>query len=134
MLNRFIGAVAFAATFPACAATYYVAPTGSDAAAGTEAAPWQSFAHAQAAAQPGDTVYFRGGRYVYTHATTTCASRRATVAGIVLQLSNHLQGHATIVEADFWPAFLVIGLFSVASVPISGKLPRNAGLELSRGK
>lgn len=57
-----------------------------------------------------------------------------TVAGIVLQLSNHLQGHETIVEADFWPAFLVIGLFSVASVPISGKLPRNAGLELSQGK
>jgi len=57
-----------------------------------------------------------------------------TVGGIVLQLSNHVQGHATIVEADFWPAFLVIGLFSMASVPISGRLPRDAGLELSRGK
>jgi MFS family permease len=57
-----------------------------------------------------------------------------TVAGIVLQLSNHLQGHSTIVAADFWPAFVVIGLFSVASVPISGKLPHNAGLELSQGK
>jgi predicted MFS family arabinose efflux permease len=57
-----------------------------------------------------------------------------TIAGLVLQWSNHLQGHATIVEADFWPAFLVIGLFSIASVPVSGKLPRNAGLELSQGK
>ncbi|WP_408153672.1 MFS transporter [Herbaspirillum lusitanum] len=56
-----------------------------------------------------------------------------TIAGLVLQASNYIQGHATIVEADFWPAFVVIGLFSIASVPVSGKLPRNAGLELTRG-
>lgn len=57
-----------------------------------------------------------------------------TIAGLVLQISNHLQGHATIVEADFWPAFLVVGLFSVASVPVTSRLPHNAGLELTRGK
>ncbi|MCS0583179.1 right-handed parallel beta-helix repeat-containing protein [Massilia pinisoli] len=73
---------------PATAATYYVAPTGNDTASGTEAAPWQSFAHAQAMARPGDTVLFRGGRYAYTHATTSCASRRATVAGIVIDKSG----------------------------------------------
>ncbi|WP_051001794.1 MFS transporter [Herbaspirillum sp. YR522] len=56
-----------------------------------------------------------------------------TVAGIVLQLSNHVQGHASIVESDFWPAFLVIGLFSIASVPVTRRLPPNAGVELSRG-
>ncbi|MBW8902204.1 MAG: right-handed parallel beta-helix repeat-containing protein, partial [Massilia sp.] len=55
---------------------------------GTQAAPWQSFAHAQAMARPGDTVYFRGGRYAYTQATTSCASRRATVSAIVLDRSG----------------------------------------------
>ena len=57
-----------------------------------------------------------------------------TIAGLVLQISNHVQGHATIVEADFWPAFLVVGLFSIASVPVTRNLPRNAGLELTRAK
>ena len=56
-----------------------------------------------------------------------------TVAGLVLQISNHLQGHPHIVEADFWPAFLAIGLFSVASVPVTSRLPRNAAAELARG-
>lgn len=57
-----------------------------------------------------------------------------TIAGIVLQLSSFVQGHSTIVESDFWPAFIVIGLFSIASVPVTRRLPANAGLELSRGK
>jgi len=54
-----------------------------------------------------------------------------TIAGLVLQISNAVQGHAHIVEADFWPAFLVVGLFSVASVPVTKRLPRNAGHELT---
>ncbi len=57
-----------------------------------------------------------------------------TIAGLVLQISNYVQGHTSIVESDFWPAFLVVGLFSVASVPVTSRLPRNAGLELSRGR
>nr|WP_276203020.1 MFS transporter [Herbaspirillum rhizosphaerae] len=57
-----------------------------------------------------------------------------TIAGLVLQISNYVQGHATIVEADFWPAFLVVGLFSVASVPVTRRLPHNAGRELTHGK
>ena len=57
-----------------------------------------------------------------------------TIAGLVLQISNYLQGHATIVEADFWPAFLVVGLFSVASVPVTARLPKNAGMELTRSR
>ena len=83
-----VAAACIAAAVPAWGATYYVAPTGNDTAAGTQAAPWQSFAHAQAIARPGDTVYFRGGRYAYTQATTSCASRRATVSAIVLDRSG----------------------------------------------
>jgi hypothetical protein len=56
-----------------------------------------------------------------------------TIAGIVLQISHNLQGHATIVWSDFWPAFLVVGLFSVCSIPVTARLPHDAGDEIARG-
>ncbi|QJE01976.1 right-handed parallel beta-helix repeat-containing protein [Massilia forsythiae] len=80
--------VLFLVAGSAGAATYYVAPNGSDGARGSSDAPWQSIARAQSAAQPGDTVYLRGGRYAYSAATTSCASRRATVSAIVLDKSG----------------------------------------------
>lgn len=72
----------------ATATTYYVAPTGSDSAAGTLNAPWASLARAQSAAVAGDTVYLRGGTYRYTAATTACASRTARVDAITLNRSG----------------------------------------------
>jgi hypothetical protein len=54
----------------AAANVYYVAPTGNDGAAGTQSAPWASITRAQAAAQPGDTVYLRGGTYSFTRANS----------------------------------------------------------------
>jgi hypothetical protein len=72
----------------AAAGTYYVAPNGDDAAAGTLAAPWKSFARAQGAALPGDTVYFRGGAYVYTAGLNACASMTDTVNVITLNKSG----------------------------------------------
>jgi MYXO-CTERM domain-containing protein len=81
------GAV-LAVPLSASAATYYVAPTGNDTAAGTEAAPFASWARAQTAASPGDTVYFRGGRYKYTDATSTCTSTTATINSVVLSKSG----------------------------------------------
>ena len=53
--------VAIFAGAASAAAACYVAPGGSDSAAGTQAAPWATIAHAQSVAQAGDTVYFRGG-------------------------------------------------------------------------
>ena len=70
------------------ATTYYVAPNGSDTAAGSESAPFATWAHAQTAASAGDTVYFRGGRYPYTTATSTCGSTSATVDSVVLSKSG----------------------------------------------
>lgn len=67
---------------------YYVAPGGSDAAAGTQAAPWASIAHAQAVAGAGDTVYFRGGTYTFTHGTGGCTSGTATIDAITLNKSG----------------------------------------------
>ena len=70
------------------ASTYYVAPTGSDGAAGTMAAPWATVGHAQEMAAAGDTIYIRGGQYTYTKGTTTCTSTTATINGIPLNKSG----------------------------------------------
>ncbi len=50
-------------TLPAMAANYYMAPTGSDSAAGTLEKPWKSYKRAQTALKPGDTLFARGGLY-----------------------------------------------------------------------
>jgi hypothetical protein len=70
------------------AATFYVAPDGDDSAAGTLAAPWKSFARAQQGVAAGDTVYFRGGAYVYTAGLNTCAGMTDTVNVITLNKSG----------------------------------------------
>jgi len=57
------GFLALVAPLGAQAATYYVAPTGSDSAAGSQTAPWATIAKAQSMAAAGDTVYFRAGTY-----------------------------------------------------------------------
>ncbi|MEV4049871.1 right-handed parallel beta-helix repeat-containing protein [Amycolatopsis sp. NPDC049688] len=77
-----------AASSPAAGKTYYVAPSGSDSAAGTQAAPWASVAHAQAVAQAGDTVYLRGGTYGYSRANKACASGTDRVDAITLNKSG----------------------------------------------
>ncbi len=69
------------------AATYYVAPNGSDAP-GSRSAPWRTFAKAQAAAQAGDTVYFRGGTYAYAKGVNACRSRTDTVDAILVNRSG----------------------------------------------
>ncbi|HKT03137.1 MAG TPA: right-handed parallel beta-helix repeat-containing protein [Rugosimonospora sp.] len=85
-----IALVASAATTgnAATANVYFVAPGGSDSAAGTQAAPWASIAHAQSVAAAGDTVYFRGGTYTYTHGTVACASETDRVDAITLSKSG----------------------------------------------
>ncbi|MFJ6671185.1 carbohydrate-binding protein [Actinosynnema sp. NPDC091369] len=83
-----LGAVIVPGTAATAGNAYYVAPTGNDSAAGTQAAPWASIARAQTAAAPGDTVYLRGGTYAYTRATTACASRTARVDAITLNKSG----------------------------------------------
>jgi hypothetical protein len=88
MASLLAAAIFLLAALPAFAADYYVAPGGSDGAAGTRAAPWQSAMRAQQGAQPGDTVYFRGGRYVFTAGVNACASRTATVNAVTLDKSG----------------------------------------------
>ncbi len=57
---------------------YYVAPNGDDSNPGTLGAPWATFQHAADAAQPGDTVYFRGGVYALTGETHLTRSGAAS--------------------------------------------------------
>jgi len=45
---------------------YFVSPTGNDSNDGTVEAPFYSLAKAISLAQPGDTIYVRGGTYTYT--------------------------------------------------------------------
>jgi hypothetical protein len=87
--NRGLALLILLAPAPALAAsTYYVAPKGSDSAAGTEDAPWASIAHAQSTVAAGDTVYIRGGTYSITEGTNTCSSQTSTVNAIALTKSG----------------------------------------------
>ena len=54
-----------------------------------------------------------------------------TVSGALVQLTQYLHHHETLQANDFWPAFLGVGLFSVASIPFTARLPRNAAEELA---
>src|SRR5262245_19906877 len=82
------GLLVVLAPLGAKAATYYVAPGGSDSAAGSQAAPLATIARAQAVAAAGDTVYFRAGTYGYSAGTSTCSSQTATINGVVLNKSG----------------------------------------------
>ncbi|MEO8133342.1 MAG: MFS transporter [Betaproteobacteria bacterium] len=53
------------------------------------------------------------------------------VGAYALQLSSDLQGHATIVAADFWPVFIAIAIISAASVFSCLALAPDAGAEIS---
>src|SRR5438552_3044438 len=61
------------------ATTYYVATTGSDTAAGTMAAPFKTIRKGAMVAQPGDTVYLRGGTYNEAVSLTTSGTATAWI-------------------------------------------------------
>lgn len=56
-------------SFPPClnAATYFVAPTGSDTNSGAIDAPFSNITKAVSLVGPGDTIFVRGGIYAYTN-------------------------------------------------------------------
>lgn len=77
-----LGITAFGLSFPGEveATVYFVAPDGNDAVSGTLEMPFRSLKKAEAAAQPGDTVFLRGGTYAFVSATDE--------AGVVLEKSG----------------------------------------------
>jgi EmrB/QacA subfamily drug resistance transporter len=54
-----------------------------------------------------------------------------TIAGGMVQLTQHLHGHAELRENDFWPAFVAVGVLSMLSIPFTARLPANAGQEMA---
>ena len=60
-------------------ASWYVATWGNNAAAGTLAAPFESIEKAAEVAQPGDTVYVRGGTYHETIRPWSSGTRGAPI-------------------------------------------------------
>ncbi|MFD8385592.1 hypothetical protein ACFV2X_44970, partial [Streptomyces sp. NPDC059679] len=55
---------------------------------GNSGGPWASIAHAQSVVGAGDTVYFRGGTYSYTHGINSCKSQTDRVDAITLNKSG----------------------------------------------
>lgn len=55
--------ISLAFAVDAAAATYYIAPTGSDSNPGAASAPWRTFSFALAKLKPGDTLLLRDGTY-----------------------------------------------------------------------
>ena len=68
----------------ALAAEWFVSPTGSDSAAGTEAAPWRTIQHAVGEAQAGDTVVLLPGDYGADQGTTNTTVSGYTSANRVV--------------------------------------------------
>ena len=54
----------------ASAATYYIAPSGSNSNPGTQAQPFATLQKAHDVAVAGDTIYLRGGTHLYPSMTT----------------------------------------------------------------
>ncbi len=82
---RKTGAVAFVINFlimtSVFAATYYVSPTGSDNAAGSQSQPFATLQKGNDVATAGDTVYIRGGTYSITTPSTSGAGITITKSG-----------------------------------------------------
>lgn len=56
------------------------------------------------------------------------------VGGLVVQLTHHLAGRDAFQWTDFAPAFVIIGLFSLGSIPVTRRMGADAGAEIARGR
>lgn len=65
-MKRLVVAALIFLTVPSFARVYYTAPGGNDNNAGTITAPWFTLQKAWSVVAAGDTVYMRGGTYVYS--------------------------------------------------------------------
>ena len=114
------------------AATYYVATTGNNAAAGTIGAPWQTVAMALATMVAGDTTYVRGG--TYTEYNLNFA--RSGTAGNVITLKNY-PSETPIIDSGVRvtngrnPIFLLDGVHYITLDGLTLQYGMNANIYLS---
>src|SRR4051794_6366505 len=87
-IRRILAALCIAPFAAAQAATYYVAPDGSDNNTGTKEKPFASWEKGQSAVSAGDTVLFRGGVYTITKAIGSCGSQTDNVNAVNLTKSG----------------------------------------------
>lgn len=106
------------------AANYYVAPGGSDSAAGSLAAPWATLAKAAGAALAGDTVYLRQGAYRETLTAVRSGTATAPIVfrgypgeSAVLAGSDRVTGAWTQYSGNLWR---IDGLPATWSVYVDG--------------
>jgi hypothetical protein len=64
---------------------------------------------------------------LYTMLQQLSLGTGVALGALALQFSNFIQGHRTIVAADFWPAFLFMGVITLASTISCIGLPEAAG-------
>ena len=138
--------VAALVTVDAQANTYYVAATGSNAAAGTIAAPWQTLSYAVAQLNAGDTLYIRAGTYtgvaniidsaLSTVRAGTSWANPITIAGyageaVVLQPPDQHFGIA--LRTDGHEAYLIFQDFTIDMINDSNGAWGGDGVYLSSG-
>lgn len=97
--------VSGSAAVAASASTYYVAPTGSDAATGDVSSPWRTIKKGMEALHPGDVLQVRGG--TYTERATGLDLRRGTAAAPITVRAYPgerpvLRGLLSMYSADYW--------------------------------
>lgn len=103
------------------AATYYVSTTGSDSSNGSVSTPFLTISHGAAVAQPGDTVYVRGGVY---NGLVRISSKGTSTAHI--RLSNY-PGENPVIDGTGTAASTDLVVFSNAQyVDFSGFEVRNS--------
>jgi len=54
-----------------------------------------------------------------------------TLGAFALEGSNWVQGHRTIVAADFWPACIAVAIFALISAYSAFTLPADAGADMA---
>jgi hypothetical protein len=108
---------------PASAATYHVAPGGSDGNSGSATAPWATLQHAADVVGPGDTVLVHDGTYrgfqIETDGTASSPIVfRALGANVVVNEENPVRGdhHINVEGADY----VVIEGFRVRDAEVTG--------------
>jgi hypothetical protein len=110
------------ATASAALRTLYVAPTGSDQAAGTENAPWRTLQHAANTVRAGDRVIVRPGRYagfdLRTSGTDVDPIEFRADAGVIVDAPNPVTpNHGINLEGASW---IVVQGFTVTGMPRAG--------------
>lgn len=88
------------------AATYYVAPNGSDGSPGTAAAPFQTVQRGVAVARAGDSVLVRSGKYGHGSSNTGGDGANYAATPVILSNSGLATAWISIKSETKWGAIL----------------------------